>query len=76
MSRDYETELESELKQCEGRNKELLLSNNRLRMDLENIKVEHLKHKWALVLTFMLYFTALVMDISLYIYSIYGYHSL
>lgn len=38
MSRDYETELESELKQCEGRNKELLLSNNRLRMDLENIK--------------------------------------
>lgn len=41
MSRDYEAELETELKQCEGRNKELLLDNNRLRMELENIKVEH-----------------------------------
>uniref|UniRef100_A0A3P8TSL2 NudE neurodevelopment protein 1 n=1 Tax=Amphiprion percula TaxID=161767 RepID=A0A3P8TSL2_AMPPE len=38
MSRDYEAELEAELKQCEGRNKELLLDNNRLRMELENIK--------------------------------------
>ncbi|XP_026216424.1 nuclear distribution protein nudE homolog 1-B [Anabas testudineus] len=38
MSRDYEAELETELKQCEGRNKELQLDNNRLRMDLENIK--------------------------------------
>ncbi|XP_030269041.1 nuclear distribution protein nudE homolog 1-B [Sparus aurata] len=38
MSRDYEAELETELKQCEGRNKELLLDNNRLRMELENIK--------------------------------------
>uniref|UniRef100_A0A3B4X1A1 NudE neurodevelopment protein 1 n=1 Tax=Seriola lalandi dorsalis TaxID=1841481 RepID=A0A3B4X1A1_SERLL len=38
MSRDYEAELETELKQCEGRNKELLLNNNRLRMELENIK--------------------------------------
>lgn len=44
MSRDYEAELETELKQCEGRNKELLLDNNRLRMELENIKVEHLDH--------------------------------
>lgn len=39
MSRDYEAELETELKQCESRNKELLLDNNRLRIELENIKV-------------------------------------
>lgn len=45
MSRDYEAELETELKQCEGRNKELLLDNNRLRMELENIKVEYLDYK-------------------------------
>uniref|UniRef100_A0A8C5EAN5 NUDE domain-containing protein n=1 Tax=Gouania willdenowi TaxID=441366 RepID=A0A8C5EAN5_GOUWI len=38
MSRDYEAELETELKQCEGRNKELLMDNNRLRIELENIK--------------------------------------
>lgn len=38
MSRDYEAELETELKQCEGRNKELLLDNNRLRVELESIK--------------------------------------
>ncbi|XP_056264535.1 nuclear distribution protein nudE homolog 1 [Pseudoliparis swirei] len=38
MSREYEAELETELKQCEGRNKELLLNNNRLRVELENIK--------------------------------------
>ncbi|XP_051239994.1 nuclear distribution protein nudE homolog 1 [Dicentrarchus labrax] len=38
MSRDYEAELETELKQCESRNKELLLDNNRLRMELESIK--------------------------------------
>ncbi|XP_058497453.1 nuclear distribution protein nudE homolog 1-B-like [Solea solea] len=38
MSRDYEAELEAELKQCEGRNKELRFDNNRLRMELENIK--------------------------------------
>ncbi|CAK6962894.1 nuclear distribution protein nudE homolog 1-like [Scomber scombrus] len=38
MSRDYEAELETELKQCEGRNKDLLLDNNRLRMELESIK--------------------------------------
>ncbi|XP_061578839.1 nuclear distribution protein nudE homolog 1 isoform X2 [Cololabis saira] len=38
MSRDYEAELETELKQCEGRNKELLLDNNRLRMEIETIK--------------------------------------
>ncbi|TNN57992.1 Nuclear distribution protein nudE 1 [Liparis tanakae] len=38
MSREYEAELETELKQCEGRNKELLLNNNRLRIELENIK--------------------------------------
>lgn len=40
MSRDYEAELEAELKQCEGRNKELHLDNNRLHMELENIKVK------------------------------------
>lgn len=40
MSRDYEAELEAELKQCESRNKELLSDNNRLRMELESIKVE------------------------------------
>ncbi|XP_056136341.1 nuclear distribution protein nudE homolog 1-like [Lampris incognitus] len=38
MSRDYEAELETELKQCEARNKELLSDNNRLRMELESIK--------------------------------------
>ncbi|XP_047427576.1 nuclear distribution protein nudE homolog 1-B-like [Mugil cephalus] len=38
MSRDYEVELETELKQCEARNRELLASNNRLRMELENYK--------------------------------------
>lgn len=38
MSRDYEAELEAELKQCEGRNKELLLDNNRLCIELESIK--------------------------------------
>lgn len=48
MSRDYEAELETELKQCEGRNKELLLDNNRLRMELENIKVEHLDYDYIL----------------------------
>lgn len=42
MSREYEAELEAELKQCESRNKELLLDNNRLRMELENFKVEYL----------------------------------
>uniref|UniRef100_A0A8C6WHR7 NudE neurodevelopment protein 1 n=1 Tax=Neogobius melanostomus TaxID=47308 RepID=A0A8C6WHR7_9GOBI len=38
MSRDYEAELESELKQCEGRNKDLLHNNSRLRMELESVK--------------------------------------
>ncbi|KAK2919358.1 nuclear distribution protein nudE homolog 1-like [Channa argus] len=38
MSRDYEAELETELKQCEGRNKELLLDNSRLQLELENMK--------------------------------------
>uniref|UniRef100_A0A3Q3W0X8 NUDE domain-containing protein n=1 Tax=Mola mola TaxID=94237 RepID=A0A3Q3W0X8_MOLML len=38
MSRDYEAELETELKQCEGQNKDLRLDNNRLRMELESIK--------------------------------------
>ncbi|KPP78902.1 nuclear distribution protein nudE 1-like [Scleropages formosus] len=38
MSRDYEAELETELKQCEARNRELLSQNNRLRMELESYK--------------------------------------
>ncbi|XP_042361308.1 nuclear distribution protein nudE homolog 1 [Plectropomus leopardus] len=41
MSRDYEVELETELKQCEARNRELLSSNNRLRMELENYKEKY-----------------------------------
>ncbi|MEQ2249965.1 NADH:ubiquinone oxidoreductase [Ilyodon furcidens] len=43
MSRDYEVELETELKQCEARNRELLSSNNRLRMELENYKVTNME---------------------------------
>lgn len=39
MSRDYEAELETELKQCEARNRELLATNQRLRTELENYKV-------------------------------------
>lgn len=39
MSRDYEAELETELKQCEARNRELLATNNRLRSEMENFKV-------------------------------------
>uniref|UniRef100_A0A672YJQ5 NudE neurodevelopment protein 1 n=1 Tax=Sphaeramia orbicularis TaxID=375764 RepID=A0A672YJQ5_9TELE len=41
MSRDYESELETELKQCEARNRELLAANNRLRMELENYKEKY-----------------------------------
>ncbi|XP_029545307.1 nuclear distribution protein nudE homolog 1-like isoform X1 [Salmo trutta] len=41
MSRDYEAELETELKQCEARNRELLSNNNRLRMELENIQEKY-----------------------------------
>ncbi|KAK5855841.1 hypothetical protein PBY51_007481 [Eleginops maclovinus] len=41
MSRDYEGELETELKQCEARNRELLSANNRLRMELENYKEKY-----------------------------------
>ncbi|KAI7803858.1 nuclear distribution protein nudE homolog 1 [Triplophysa rosa] len=41
MSRDYEVELETELKQCEARNRELLTTNNRLRMDLDNYKEKY-----------------------------------
>lgn len=40
MSRDYEVELETELKQCEVRNRELLSANNRLRTELESYKVQ------------------------------------
>ncbi|XP_041134059.1 nuclear distribution protein nudE homolog 1-A-like [Polyodon spathula] len=38
MSRDYEAELEMELKQYEGRNQELLSENSRLRMELETFR--------------------------------------
>ncbi|XP_067238290.1 nuclear distribution protein nudE homolog 1 [Chanodichthys erythropterus] len=41
MSRDYEVELEAELKQCDARNRELLTANNRLRMELENYKEKY-----------------------------------
>ncbi|KAK7174599.1 hypothetical protein R3I93_001723 [Phoxinus phoxinus] len=41
MSRDYEVELETELKQCDARNRELLTANNRLRMELENYKEKY-----------------------------------
>ncbi|XP_041812861.1 nuclear distribution protein nudE homolog 1-A-like isoform X1 [Chelmon rostratus] len=41
MSRDYEVELETELKQCEARNRELLAANNRLRMELESYKEKY-----------------------------------
>uniref|UniRef100_A0A3B4B415 NudE neurodevelopment protein 1 n=1 Tax=Periophthalmus magnuspinnatus TaxID=409849 RepID=A0A3B4B415_9GOBI len=41
MSRDYESELETELKQCETRNKELLSLNQRLRMELDNYKEKY-----------------------------------
>ncbi|XP_054463657.1 LOW QUALITY PROTEIN: nuclear distribution protein nudE homolog 1-A-like [Anoplopoma fimbria] len=41
MSRDYEVELETELKQCETRNRELLSTNHRLHMELENYKEKY-----------------------------------
>ena len=45
MSRDYEAELETELKHCEARNKELLSDNSRLRMELDNIRVRCRSHR-------------------------------
>ncbi|CAN9505032.1 unnamed protein product [Ophioblennius macclurei] len=45
MSRDYEVELEAELKQCEARNRELLMANNRLRTELENYKDKYETHQ-------------------------------
>ncbi|XP_064843278.1 nuclear distribution protein nudE homolog 1-like [Oncorhynchus masou masou] len=41
MSRDYEVELETELKQCETQNRELVTQNNRLHMELENYKEKY-----------------------------------
>ncbi|XP_016385006.1 nuclear distribution protein nudE homolog 1 [Sinocyclocheilus rhinocerous] len=41
MSRDYEAELETELKQCDARYRELLTTSNRLRMELENYKEKY-----------------------------------
>lgn len=49
MSRDYEVELEAELKQCDARNRELLTANNRLRMELENYKVP-----WSIIDTWLI----------------------
>ncbi|XP_075035870.1 nuclear distribution protein nudE homolog 1 [Mixophyes fleayi] len=40
-SREYEAELETQLHQTESRNRDLLLENNRLRMDLESIKEKY-----------------------------------
>lgn len=41
MSRDYESELETELKQTESRNKELLSLNHRLQTELDNYKEKY-----------------------------------
>uniref|UniRef100_A0A8C6S7N1 NudE neurodevelopment protein 1 n=1 Tax=Neogobius melanostomus TaxID=47308 RepID=A0A8C6S7N1_9GOBI len=41
MSRDYESELETELKQVESKNKELLFFNQRLRTELDNYKEKY-----------------------------------
>ncbi|XP_061837423.1 nuclear distribution protein nudE homolog 1-like isoform X2 [Nerophis lumbriciformis] len=41
MSRDYEAELEAELKVCEKRNRELLSANERLRADVESYKEKY-----------------------------------
>lgn len=38
-SREYEAELETQLQQTESRNRDLLSENNRLRMELESVKV-------------------------------------
>lgn len=38
-SREYEAELETQLQQIETRNRDLLSENNRLRMELETVKV-------------------------------------
>lgn len=38
-SREYEAELETQLQQIETRNRDLLSENNRLRMELETMKV-------------------------------------
>lgn len=38
-SREYEAELEAQLQQTESRNRDLLSENNRLRMELESVKV-------------------------------------
>ena len=38
-SREYEAELETQLQQTESKNRDLLMENNHLRMELETIKV-------------------------------------
>lgn len=43
-SREYEAELETQLQQIETRNRDLLSENNRLRMELETIKVRRVMH--------------------------------
>ncbi|KAM8933575.1 nuclear distribution protein nudE homolog 1 [Pelodytes ibericus] len=40
-SREYEAELEAQLQQTEGRNRDLISENNRLRMELESIKEKY-----------------------------------
>lgn len=42
-SREYEAELETQLQQIESRNRDLLSENNRLRMELETIKVRRMR---------------------------------
>lgn len=42
-SREYEAELETQLQQIETRNRDLLSENNRLRVELETIKVRGCK---------------------------------
>lgn len=44
-SREYEAELETQLQQTEFRNRDLLSENNRLRMELESIKVKEQQRK-------------------------------
>ncbi|CAH2307019.1 nuclear distribution nudE homolog 1 [Pelobates cultripes] len=43
-SREYEAELEAQLQQTEGRNRDIISENNRLRMELESIKEKYEEH--------------------------------
>ncbi|XP_069839797.1 nuclear distribution protein nudE homolog 1 [Dendropsophus ebraccatus] len=46
-SREYEAELEAQLHQTEGRNRDLLTQNNKLRMELESIRAKYEEHHAA-----------------------------